>query len=1018
MYMKKRYFFKMNFVLSLLFFTTGVLAQKQISGQVTAGASEPLPGVAVFVKGTSDGTTTDFDGNYVISNVSDNATLVFSFLGFVTKEVLIGNQSTINVILEEDITALDDVVVVGYGTKKKAEVTGAVAQVSGELTSKSPNANFTTSLAGRLPGLVINQTTAEPGRENINILVRGQGTFRDNSVLIVIDGVIGADGLSGLDPQDIESVSVLKDASAAIYGARAANGVILVTTKRGATGKPVLNYTINSSFSSPTRFAERASALDYALQARAITNRDAANQVPVLFTDAEIDAFRAPGFRSTDWFREVYDNTSFQTRHNLSLRGGSDRVSYFTSLGLTQREGIINTDRSTDVNQYNFRSNIDMKPTDNVKVSLDLSGRFDKNEYFAPNSFNVLLNTARGLPTDIALIDGKPIKFDSTNDGANPFAFVQDESGYRRNENTLFNGKLSLEYQIPYVTGLSIAGWANFRFVQNFGKTFERPFSQYILENNGSLTEDIIDIETKVTEAYGRTQDITSNFRIAYDNTFGKHNVSTFLAYEQNISKFNFTETSRRGFLSNNIDQLSSGSVDTQENGATANEEARQNYFGRLAYDFNKKYFAQFQFRYDGSFNFPKGDRFGFFPSVSLGWRLSEESFLKNSKIISNLKLRGTWGEVGNDRVPAFQFLNRFGVDGSFPFGTGNLTDFTVVSQVGSVANPNITWETETKRNIGLDMGLFQNKLTLELDVFKDSRTGILAPRNVTVPVFTGIINRPDENIGETENKGFEVVLGYRNNFGEFGFNASANFAYSKNKIVFQDAVPPVEDYQNLEGQPIGSRLLYNAIGIYRTQDDLDNNPGPANVGIGDLIYADTNGDGAITADDRIVFDKTAIPSAQFGLNLGLTYKGFELNTLFQGQTDVNFETRAIFGQGDLAYVLKNAYTVDTPNVSLPRIGGTESNRNGYNGGEFASTFWQRDASFVRLRNVELAYSFPKDIISKVGVSGFRVYFSGSNLLVFDGLKKDGLADPEQTDGLSWQIPLQQIFNLGANITF
>ena len=763
----KKIYFKMKLFFSLLFvLSTGMYAQKQVSGKVTSLENEPLPGVSIVVKGTTKGVSTDFDGNYSIADVLDNDMLVFSYLGFKTKEVLVGSQSTVNVVLEEDITTLEDVVVVGYGSKKKAEVTGAVAQVSGELTSKNPNANFTTSLAGRLPGLVINQTTAEPGRENISILVRGQGTFRDNSVLIVIDGVIGADGLSGLDPQDIESVSVLKDASAAIYGARAANGVILVTTKRGKTGKPVLNYTVNSSFSSPIRFAKRASALEYALQAKAITDRDPVNVVPVLFSDAEIDAFRASGFESTDWFREVYDHTSFQLRHNLSLRGGTERVNHFTSLGLTQREGIINTDNRTDVNQYNFRSNIDLRPTDRIKVSLDLSGRFDNNEYFAPDSFNVLLNTARGLPTDVGLIDGMPIKFNSTNDGANPFAFVQDDSGYRRNENTLFNGKLSLEYQIPQVEGLSVGGWANVRFVQNFGKIFERPFSQYILEDNGDLTEDIIDIETKVTETYGRTRDITSNFRIAYSNTFGKHSVNSFLSYEQSILKFNYTEASRRGFLSNDIDQLSSGSVDTQENGALASEETRQNYFGRIAYDFAKKYFAQFQFRYDGSFNFPEGNRFGFFPSVSLGWRVSEENFLKDSQIISNLKLRGTWGEVGNDRVPAFQFLNRFGVDGSFPFGTGNLTDFTVVSQVGSVANPNITWETETKRNIGLDLGLFKNKLTLELDLFKDNRTGILTPRNVTVPIFTGIVNRPDENIGETENKGFEIVLGYRNDFG------------------------------------------------------------------------------------------------------------------------------------------------------------------------------------------------------------------------------------------------------------
>ena len=1024
--MKKLSGFKGALFFLVLMVSAYTFAQKDISGTVTDSNGAPLPGVTVVEKATSNGVSTDFDGNYSISNVANNAILLFSYLGFKSQEIQVGNQSTINVSLQEDVTQLDDVVVVGYGTKKKAEVIGSVVQVSGELTEQNPQVNFATSLAGRLPGLVVNQTTAEPGREDIDILIRGRGTFdsnaadgiNPNAVLVVIDGVIGADGLSGLNPQDIESVSVLKDASAAIYGSRAANGVILVTTKRGKTGKPVFDYTINTGFTAPTRFAERASALELALQSRAIIERDPSASIQT-FTDEEIAAFRDPNFKNTDWFKEVYDRTSYQTRHNLSLRGGTETTNYFLSFGTSQREGIVTNDNVTDVRQYNFRSNIDIAATNNLSVSLDLAGRFDKNQYFASNSFDVLVNAANGLPFETPSVDGKPLRI-SGGEGLNPLTHANSTGGYRRQRNTLFNGKLALVYKIPRLKGLSVGGWAAVRLRQDFAKRFDRPLTQYILEDDGTLVEDVFEREVKVTENYERDLEVTSHINLTYQGTFEKHSINAFLAYEQSQSRFNSTEASRRGFLSSDVDQLSSGSIDTQENDAFASEGGRQNYIGRLGYDFDKKYFAQFHFRYDGSFNFPRDNRFGFFPGVSLGWVLSKENFLKESKTISNLKLRGSWGRLGNDLIPQFQFLNRFGIDGSFPFGTGTLADASVVSQIGVLANPNVTWETSETYNLGLDAGFFDNRLTLELDLFKEERNDILAPRSVTIPLFTGVTQeaRPFENIGIAENKGFELSLGYRTNFGAVGFNINGNIAYTKNKLVFQDAVEPVEDYQNLEGRPIGSRLLYNAIGIYRNQADLDNFPGLANAGIGDLIYADTNGDGELTPADRIVFDKTSTPETQFGLNLGLNYKGIELSALFQGQTNANAELNAIYGQGDLSYVLRNAYTVDTPNSILPRIGATESSRNGYDGNENASNFWQRDVSFVRLKTVQLAYTLPKDALAKVGISNARIFLSGSNLLTFDGLKKDGLADPEQNIGLSWSIPLQQVYNLGANITF
>ncbi|GAA3580561.1 TonB-dependent receptor [Snuella lapsa] len=937
--MRKTYF-KMNLVLSLLLLVTvSIYAQKQVSGNVTSSVNEPLPGVSVIIKGTTIGVSTDFDGNYVLQDVSNEATLVFSYLGFKTKEVLVGNQTTISVSLEEEIATLDDVIVVGYGTKKKLEVAGAVAQVSGELTKKSPEVNFVTSLAGRLPGLAVTQTGAQPGREGISILIRGTGTFGNNQPLIVIDGVIGADGLSGLNSEDIESISVLKDASASVYGSRAANGVILVTTKRGKSGKPVFNYTINTGIVSPTRFAERATALEFATMSRSILERDPSANV-ISFTDQEIAEFAAPGFKNTDWYKTVFDRTSVQTRHNLSLRGGNESISYFTSLSTSQREGIIVQDNVTDVKQYNFRSNLDVNPTERIKISLNLAGRYDKNQFFGASPGDVGNAAAKGLPYETPTTsDGRPLRLRLTNLNLNPLAIARTESGYQRERNTLFNGKLGVAYKIPGIEGLNAEVWGAVRFRQDYDKQFDRSFLQYDIDANGNIVEDIISRDVKVTEDYERDLELTGHMNLRYANVFGKHSVNAFLAVEQSEQEFNSSNLSRRDFLASTIDQLFAGGTQNQTTGGFAFENARLSYIGTLAYDFNKKYFVDFGFRHQGGFNFAPGRKFGFFPSVQVAWRLSEENFLKDSNTISNLKLKGTWGRTGNDLIDAFQYLNRFGNNGSFPLGTGTLSNYPVVSQIGTVANPFVTWETSETYNFGLEAGFFKNKLTLDLNVFTEDRSDILAPRNVSIPLYTGVTpdQRPDENIGIVKNKGFDAILGYRTKLGNVDFSVEGNVAYAENELVFQDAVEPAELYQNLEGRPIGSRLVYNAIGIYRSQADLDNNPGLAGAGIGDLIYADTNEDGVIDANDRIAFEPD--PSIQFGLNLGFDYKNFELSVFFQGVANTTATQTAIFGQGDLSYLLRNAYTPDNPNASLPRLGATESARNGYLGGDNASNF-------------------------------------------------------------------------------
>lgn len=467
-------------------------------------------------------------------------------------------------------------------------------------------------------------------------------------------------------------------------------------------------------------------------------------------------------------------------------------------------------------------------------------------------------------------------------------------------------------------------------------------------------------------------------------------------------------------YESDAIDQLYAGSSNTanQSNDGNRTETARQNYFGRLAYTYNDKYMAQFHFRYDGSYKFPENKRWGFFPGVSLGWRISEESFMSTSEIISNLKLRGSWGQLGNDRVDPFQYLTtyRYGTSSSTTSVLGGNNAITLIPGVSP--NPNITWETKTTVNVGLDGGLFADRLTFEFDVFWEKRNDILAQRNVTVPEYTGIV-LPMENIGKVNNRGFEAQVMYRNTIGEVTFNVGGNVTYARSKVIFIDEGDTYpERYQKAEGHPVGSQLAYDYLGVYRTQEDLDTYPGLNGVAnLGDPIYRDVNEDGLVTNADQIRIDRSNIPQVQYGINLGAQYKGFDLSVLFQGQGRVYQYLRYSFSNGNngLEYFLENAWSEENPDASLPAI-----NR----GNSVLSTLWLRNVSFLRLKNIELGYTLPKDIVSKVGIQNLRVYCNGYNLLTFDKLKKDGLTDPESVNIEGWQFPHTKSINFGLNLTF
>ncbi|MEN7550783.1 TonB-dependent receptor [Rapidithrix thailandica] len=1001
---------------SILFATAAQSPKEQrtISGKVIDENGNALPGVSVLEKGTSNGTVTDLDGNYALKLKSEQGVLIFSFIGYSSKEVPISSSSVMDVQMEPDTQQLEEVVVVGYGTQKKSEVTNAVVQTSGDEIKKAPTVSLSNSLAGRLAGLYVNQRSSVPGFDDAEILVRGFNTYRNNSALIVIDGVANADpdGLNRLDPNDIESISVLKDASAAIYGAQSAGGVILVTTKRGKVGKPTFTYSFSQAYQSPTSKVKTADALEYM---NILNSSRALDGTDPDFPEELVTKYQSGELKSEDWWDALIDGPVAQSRHSLTMQGGSEKIKYFTSIGTASQGGILIGDDKTKLRQYNVRSNLDVSVTKDLTVGIDLSLRqkFTQTPQSAPGGdlhFAVVMSPLRE-----AFIDGDTRYPSEGWSHLNPAARVHSP-GYRKYTANVVNGTFRYKYDIPAIKGLSLDGFASIVKTMHYDKSFDYVWDYYEKNAEGQIVKKtsrtVEDIGLK--ETFSQSRRITLNTKLAYSTTINTfHNISAFVAYEQMDYQDNNFWTQRLGFDSPQIDQLFAGSTDRSNwnNNGGASESSRRNYFGRLNYDFKNKYLLGFNFRYDGSPIFPKEGRFGFFPGVSAGWVISEESFIPDN-LFSNLKLRASWGKTGNDRVDPFQYIGVFG------YSSGHVIDGRDVRGITALTtpNPNITWEVSESSNLGLEIGILNGRLNFELDIFKIKTSDILGRRQASIPGYTGLA-LPDENIGEMENQGFEFQTSYRQIFGELTFTTQGNVSYNKNKIIYFDEVPQAEPYQKLEGMPFGSTLVYKAIGIYRTQDDLDNNVNYNNAKLGGLIFADLNGDGVIDGNDRYRFDSNAFPKVQFGLNLGATYKGFDLSVLFQGQggakwrLDNGFSTSAD-GNG-LTYVANNSYSSENTTALLPRIRPT--------GTAVANNdFWYHDTFWIRLKSMELGYTLPKALLSKVKLSSLRLYFSSQNLfMLYNNLKKYGAGDPEFINsGKGAQYPNMKTLSFGLNLTF
>ncbi|AWW33313.1 TonB-dependent receptor [Echinicola strongylocentroti] len=980
---------------------------------ISQSDGEPIPGATVVLKNTTKGTVTDIEGKFTLEVPDENAILIISFVGYRSEEIPVNNQTTIEVLLEEDLQGLEEVVVVGYGEQKKETLTGSVVNVKGDEVVASPSANVTNSLAGRLPGLVVNQRSGEPGKDDPNILIRGNSTLGNNSPLIIIDGVQRS--LMGrLNPEDIEDITVLKDASAAIYGARAANGVIIITTKKGKVGKPSFNLSYNQAFNQPTRMLEVmdgptfADVYNEAAWYRAGRPENFNNPYSEDFIQQTRDGSDPVLYPDTDWVGEVLKPHSLQSRLNLSVNGGGENTRYFVSLGMMNQNGNFKNN-PTSYEQYNFRAKLDVDISDDLTVGLNISGILNNGTYPSTGVWAGFYNILHASPLLVAQYPNGLIGPGRL--GQNPL--LRDQVGTTTTEDVPIYSTFTAEYKVPFLEGMKISGSYNYDISHRFEKTFRTPFYFYEYNVNTEEYDRTMSSEIPVTELTDRFDKWTTslyNIKIHYDKSFDQHNIGVMLGNEQQKNTNKWVSAYRRNFVSTAIPQINVGSnaPEDKNNGGSASYGGYNNYFGRLNYNFDERYLAEFVFRYDGSQIFPKENRYGFFPAFSAGWRISEENFIKNNlPSINQLKVRVSHGKIGNDKVGQFQYLQAFSFGDNYVFGGGDVPGI----YPNTMPNPNITWEESIKTDIGLELGLWNGLLGLDLTYFKEDRNSILAKRNLSISAIYGFSGLPDENIGEVKSQGYEAIITHRNQVGEFNYNLSGNVSYARTEVVYLDEVPPTEEYQAVTGRPVGAPLYYHADGIFNTEEELEAYPHLAAAQVGDIKLVDLNEDGQINAQDQARFDYSETPEFVFGLNASAQYKGFDFSMLWQGQTnaynlDTEFRKLGTTGYDNTAVArAEDRWTVDNPDGSMPRADDASPSNN---------TFWVFDASFVRLKQVELGYTLPKPVSSSIKMDNVRLYISGFNMLTF---AKNDWTDPERSGGYLF-YPQLRTMNLGVNIKF
>ncbi len=1027
----------MNHMKHLTLVLTGICAlafsqvlsaqEMTVRGVVSATTGESVIGAGVMIKGTATGVTTDLDGRYELS-APENATLVFSSIGYKTLEVRLDGRSVVNVALETDSELLEEAVAIGYGSQSKITLTGSVTQTSGAELVKNSSVNLSQGLAGRLSGVVVSNRSGEPGNDDATMFIRGRSTLDDNSPLIIIDGIPGRDDeFSRLTGEEIESINVLKDASGAIYGSRSANGVILVTTKRGVYGEaPRVTFTYDIGLQQPTRLVDMADAVLYT---HAYNDELAITGAAPYYNETQLQHYAAGDdlilYPNTDWLDEIIKPVSVQHKYGVSVNGGSDRVAYFVQFNGQYQDGIYEKS-ATNYAQYNVRSNVDIKVTESLRLGVDLNVRRQQKNYSAfpsssENDNGIFYTAIRMKPTGATYYPNGLLR-----GGTNPAVLVQDLTGYDRTSINTINTTFNLGWDMSWLTeGLSVNARMAYDVVGEFRKNWLKNWDYWEYDEITELYNQrtISYWSSPVLHEYQENyQTLTINANINYERDFNGHHVSALAGFEQSSYRYDTFNAGINSYDSDLLDEFFAGTADKSWYAIDgyAKETARRSFFGRIGYDWKSRYMIQAIIRFDGSENFPKESRWGIFPGVSLGWRISEEPFVKNNAPwLTNLKLRASYGEQGNDSIDPFQYLTTY--EYTALTGYSMKIDDKEVSFIipGSIPNPKVTWEVARTWNVGLDGRIFNGMLGWEVEYFHTRRSNILCTRNASIPYYTGLTNNlPDENIGIVSNRGVELQLTHENRVanGEFLYRIGGNIMYARNRIEYMDETPWGEghEYMNATGHPMGAELYYQVIGINKTQEDLEKYPQMAGATLGDFIFADLDENGVIDTYDRKRCDLTTVPELVFGLNFEAQWKGFDLSVLFQGQGRARYYYAPLMDpvSGNVEReAAEKAWTLDNTDSDWPRLGSNVSN-----GHTTRSSFYYRDASFLRLKNVELGYTFNQAMFgTKVGIRSLRIYIAGYNLLTFSGLKN---VDPETDDESYQNYPQMRIFNAGVKLTF
>ena len=1034
--------------------------QNVVTGQVLDEMGEPIIGATVQIKGATKGSITDVDGKFRISvNNVGKETLVFSFIGYTSEEVQLKGKTFVKVVLKESYNELNEVTVVGYGTQKKETLTGAISSVKTEALLRSPNTNVANSLAGQITGLSTVATSGQPGNEDPTIFIRGAGSLTDgaSAPLILVDGVERA--FTQMDPNEIESVTVLKDASAtAVFGVRGANGVILVTTRRGEEGKARIQLTSSVGVTQPTNNLEMADSYTYATMMNEMNRNDNTGETFDFYT---LERFRLHDepimYPDTDWRKYAMRKASVQTQHNINVSGGTKDVRYFISLGFLYQDGLLKQFKSQGYNnnyqytRYNYRSNLDINLTKTTELKLGLGGLVgvrqepkDRLDEWGEDLFKKL---DESLPfSSPGLVDGKLLQLPSSRfpgftSLANGFSSYYGTGYVGKTTNTM-NMDLSLMQKLDFVTkGLSVevkgAYNTSYTSVKKRLGSVETLEPYYASELNGSgLKPDDPGFDKTITYLV-RGQDVRPQYQednssrsrdwyfeasLRYNRKFGNHNVGGLVLYNQTKKYYPSTWTEvPRGYI---------GLV------------------GRATYDYKSRYMAEFNIGYNGSENFAPDKRFGTFPAFSLGYVLSEESFMKKQKIVDYLKLRASVGLVGNDNMNGSRFLylkdgylvdqwaqsqdNGYESTGFkdwlYGYNFGINTDSSIKGTIESrLGNRNVTWETALKQNYGIDVNFLNNRLRVSADVFFEKRKDILIQRN-TVPVLYALSKSlmPAVNYGKVNNKGYEVEVKWNDKFKNGDYWVTGSVSYSKNKIIEQDEVTPNEPYMWRTGKPTSTVFGYVFERFYR-EDDF-NADGTLKAGLpdpkvpvypGDCKYADLNGDNVIDTDDVKDIGYPTRPAYTFGLNYGVNYKGWSLTMNWAGAAQRSLmleqQYRNYFNGkkgGLMMFHVDERWTPETEETAtLPRFSERSANNNTQ-----TSSIWIRNGNYLRLKTLQLGYTFAdRELLKKIGISQLTLTLSGYNLLTFTDFD---ILDPESRPGWGSTYPVSRIYNLGLNITF